>query len=138
MTGSVAGVECAGYDSLRCVHADTIISALPPQRQVMLYTATALSVDATDATRGEGPTVYTRLGLRTPVFTYTMASSAATVARLEQTYVLMPTHVRHAYLVNVLRSVGFVSDDDGSATPRSTLREELREGFSKKGHFAVD
>eukprot|EP00041_Stephanoeca_diplocostata_P018704 m.394814 g.394814 ORF g.394814 m.394814 type:complete len:527 (-) comp21094_c1_seq1:308-1888(-) len=98
---------------------ETIIAALPSQRQVMLFTATALSVDVDATDEDLSNTVHERLRLRSPVFTYTVASPEATVARLEQSYVLMPAHVRHAFLVNVLRSVGFTSEDEDASAPRS-------------------
>eukprot|EP00050_Salpingoeca_kvevrii_P001490 m.170993 g.170993 ORF g.170993 m.170993 type:complete len:566 (-) comp10383_c0_seq2:2567-4264(-) len=71
----------------------TIIEHLPKARQTMLFSATM-------------PTGIDKLAtLRQPVYSYEAPSPIATVSKLDQRYVFMPSHVRHCFLVNVVRSL---------------------------------
>ena len=73
---------------------DTIMERLPASRQTLLFSATPIEEECgvTNA-------------MHKPVFQHTIDSSTATVAELKQEYVLMPSHVRHCYFMNVIEEL---------------------------------
>jgi ATP-dependent RNA helicase DDX49/DBP8 len=73
----------------------TILHVLPATRQNLLFSAT-LKTDL--AASGS---IYA--GLHHPLATYSAPSSTATVAALVQHYLFIPSQVRHAYFINLMR-----------------------------------
>lgn len=75
--------------------AERIFDKLPSSKQTLLFSATM---------PGELSGQFVDL-VRQPVFTYNLPSPTATVSKLTQQYLFIPSHVRHAYFISLLRSL---------------------------------